>query len=391
MRKTRRLWVTVLMALLFMAFSSFTASAEDSAIYALFDRDGDMVGFGYGLGYSEDGPVFLCPDLDSRILAVNITDETTICDLQKTASESGFFGFYELNDAEGDIIQYRCETPRANDTIEIDYVDQSEIMTITARVTKEYECRGSVAEIRLTCQDGARLRNSDIAPWIAYNANGRCVGAVLRRGDGYVLSTRWFDEEAFSGDSGNSGDGDASTPETPAVGSYSAPASVKLPEPDKGRNKDQKRNLIVAISAGSVLVLAAAAFFIIKTRNKGGRGHNDPPPSRLYLSCRGGYQDGLVFPLQNVVTIGRAGGNDIRYPDDYPNVSRKHATVALSYNGGRPTVMLKDTSSCGTYLKRGSIGENSASRIQRDVPVELHPGDVFYLAEHENRFELIEK
>lgn len=53
--------------------------------------------------------------------------------------------------------------------------------------------------------------------------------------------------------------------------------------------------------------------------------------------------------------------------------------------------MLTDTSSMGTFIKRGSRGETTVSRMKPNETVELYVGDVFYLAEHANRFELTEQ
>lgn len=115
------------------------------------------------------------------------------------------------------------------------------------------------------------------------------------------------------------------------------------------------------------------------------------PLGDLYLSCRGGYQDGREYPLKAEILIGRATDCDIRYPDDCPGISRHHAIVRCYEELGSIRVELTDTSSTETYLKKGSIGENKANQIPKNTPIELRPGDVFYIGARENRFELVQK
>ena len=112
---------------------------------------------------------------------------------------------------------------------------------------------------------------------------------------------------------------------------------------------------------------------------------------RLYLFCRGGYQDGKEYPLKAEVNIGRAKDSDIKYPDDWPGISRHHAVIKVFDNPDGMRVELTDLSSTDVYLKKGSIGESKANKIPKKKPIRLRPGDVFYLGTKENRFELIRK
>ena len=121
--------------------------------------------------------------------------------------------------------------------------------------------------------------------------------------------------------------------------------------------------------------------------NRFGRGYTD----ELYVLCRGGYQDGKEYPLKAQVNIGRAEDNDIKYPDDWPGISRHHAVIKVFDNPDGVCVELTDLSSTEIYFKKGSIGENKANKIPKNKPIRLQPGDVFYLGAKENRFELIRK
>ncbi len=120
---------------------------------------------------------------------------------------------------------------------------------------------------------------------------------------------------------------------------------------------------------------------------------NYPKGKHLYLECRGGYQDGRLFLISSEpITIGRDAGCTIRYPMDYPAVSRFHAT--LQYDNLFPAdergtmaieLTLCDNSSTGTLLKRmGKV-------IPKGEHVPVHVGDVFYIGERKNRFEIVEK
>lgn len=99
----------------------------------------------------------------------------------------------------------------------------------------------------------------------------------------------------------------------------------------------------------------------------------------LVLICRGGYQNGRRYPIpKNGITIGRAQDNRIVYPAQTPGVSRHH--VRVFWNEGQ-MVLLDLGSSNGTYL-------NNQGKIPVMHPVPLKVGDVFYLGEKKNAFEV---
>lgn len=104
-----------------------------------------------------------------------------------------------------------------------------------------------------------------------------------------------------------------------------------------------------------------------------------PQPARLILRCTGGYQDGRSYPIgEGPLKIGRTAECAIRYPDGTPGVSHLHA-VLFWRNG---VLMLQDTSSTDTYLKR-------TGKLVKDQPVPVNVGDVFYVGERKNRFEIM--
>ena len=106
------------------------------------------------------------------------------------------------------------------------------------------------------------------------------------------------------------------------------------------------------------------------------------PVELLVLKCHGGYLSGRLYPIPpEGITIGREPDNSIRYPGQTPGISRHHAR--LFWQNGQ--LMLLDVgSSNGTYL-------NQSGRIAPMHPVPLHPGDVFYLGEKRNAFEICRK
>lgn len=106
------------------------------------------------------------------------------------------------------------------------------------------------------------------------------------------------------------------------------------------------------------------------------------PYKPLVLYCHGGYLNGRVYTIPpEGITIGREPDNSIRYPSQTPGISRHHIKLFWQHN----RLMLVDLgSSNGTYL-------NQSGRIAVMQPVSLNAGDVFYLGEKLNRFEITYK
>lgn len=104
-----------------------------------------------------------------------------------------------------------------------------------------------------------------------------------------------------------------------------------------------------------------------------------PKNPKFWLVAKGGYMDGRVYPVENgEITIGREVSSNIRYPVNTAGVSRVHAK--LYWQNG--TLMLMDcNSTSGTFLKR--IG-----KLMPMNPVALQSGDIFYIGEKANSFEI---
>lgn len=100
---------------------------------------------------------------------------------------------------------------------------------------------------------------------------------------------------------------------------------------------------------------------------------------KLWLIAKGGCMNGRVYPVeQSEITIGRDASMVIRFPADTVGVSRIHAK--LYWQGGR--LMLMDcNSTSGTFLKR-------QGKLTPMAPVAVQGGDVFYIGEKINSFEI---
>ena len=109
---------------------------------------------------------------------------------------------------------------------------------------------------------------------------------------------------------------------------------------------------------------------------------DQPFSNMLVLKCHGGYLNGRVYQIPpEGITIGREADNSIRYPAQTPGISRHHITLFWQNN----QLMLVDLgSSNGTYF-------NQTGRIYRMQPVSVKAGDVFYLGEKLNCFEIAYK
>ena len=98
------------------------------------------------------------------------------------------------------------------------------------------------------------------------------------------------------------------------------------------------------------------------------------------LRCVRGPLEGKVFPLQGRLTIGRAAGNDIQFPEGTKGVSGRHCQVTFA--GDR--VVIQDLNATyGTYF-----GMDHKAKLNANMEYQLRSGDVFVLAEGGPAFRL---
>lgn len=113
-----------------------------------------------------------------------------------------------------------------------------------------------------------------------------------------------------------------------------------------------------------------------------GNPENAGKASPVFLCCEGGVLKGRSYPVtEQVMTIGRDPGCDIRYPADTKGVSRRHCQV-FRKNG---SVMILDTGSTSGTVLRGK------GRLTPNVPAAVREGDLIYLGEKKNVFRITSK
>lgn len=100
---------------------------------------------------------------------------------------------------------------------------------------------------------------------------------------------------------------------------------------------------------------------------------------QLWLLAKGGCMNGRVYPIeQSEITIGRDASMVIRFPADTRGVSRIHAKL---YWQGSQLMLMDCNSTSGTFLKR-------QGKLAPMAPVAVQSGDVFYIGEKANCFEI---
>lgn len=277
------------------------------------------------------------------------------------------------------------------------------------------------------------LTDIAVAPGFLWNANNQCVGVIVGVKIAY---TTWFDSVLFNrsntgsgndngsnndggnnnGDNNNGNNNDGNQPNGQVNHSSRDKAfdssATALPEHDSSsvQKLEEKKNQIEkqkkiqkAIIIGSVVAvvsIAAVVAALLIRRKKAISGvsgpasyaHTEPVPTGVpvqnqggsgrfgvSLSCKRGYYDGRIIPITEYMTFGRDPSCTVRYPADYAGVSRNHATLRVQ--SGK--LILIDTSSTGTFLKR------TGAAIPKGQPVQIGVGDVFYLGDQNNRFEVV--
>ncbi len=199
-----------------------------------------------------------------------------------------------------------------------------------------------------------------------------------------------------------------STPGSSGGSGTSSGSSSSAPRPRT--NSGNKTPLYFAVGIAVIAVIAVAAVLFLKNK-KGGTSaqkvnntvpHIDvtpdddktaffpteptdnitikpapvPQQQTLWLAATSGYMMGRVYPMENhEITIGRSPTASVPYEDN--SVSKQHCKL---YKNASGQWMLMDCNSRnGTYLER--IGKLSPMQ-----PVEVYPGDTFYLGSQKHGF-----
>lgn len=152
--------------------------------------------------------------------------------------------------------------------------------------------------------------------------------------------------------------------------------------------------IIILICLGGVLLIAIVVIVILKAKNKLPAVHSSTAPKapkagknaannnvamKAVIRSMSAQHKGRTFPVGKApVLIGRDTANCvIIFKEGTPGVSGKHCTVSFDSSTGMFT--LTDLrSSYGTYLVK------TGQKIQPNVPVQLKPGDSFYVGDKAN-------
>lgn len=424
------------------------SSQADSCLMIAADQEHEIASFAVVL--LSDGPDFtgafvmtlgigLLSDLDVSDIHMELVGKNQSYPLVYMLDDcNGYVTLWETSDAA--ILQepagLTAGMPTANETVTVVYVDSSfEVQTSTSRITDHTQADFGHL---LTLSD--EITDAAYFPGVLLDSSGCCVGSLIGTSTGYLA---WLDEAAFTGGAeGEGGTGGSGTEGGSGTGTGTGTGSGGSGTgtgsgTGKGGSGTGTGSGTSSVSAGNDVLLyvligaaaiAVAAAVIWGMKKKGGGKGNgsmkkqkasddtfpsfhleepvspEPGPaysddmlpteniiaghhqervaaSQLWLTCRGGYMDGRVYPIgKEPVTIGRGNPSQlvVCYPGDTPGVSRNHARLYLE--NGR--LMLVDCgSSNGTYLK-------NYGKLSPMQPRELQVGDVFYIGEKKNRFEI---
>lgn len=230
-------------------------------------------------------------------------------------------------------------------------------------------------------------------PAALLNDNMEVVAVALSDTTAIWLGT--YQQQSTPGSSGGSG----------GSGGSSSGTSSSAPRPRT--NSGNKTPLYFAVGIAVIAAIAVAAILFLKNK-KGGTSaqkvnntvpHIDvtpdddktaffptdnitirpapvPQQQTLWLAATSGYMMGRVYPMENhEITIGRSPTASVPYEDN--SVSKQHCKL---YKNASGQWMLMDCNSRnGTYLER--IGKLSPMQ-----PVEVYPGDTFYLGSQKHGF-----
>lgn len=247
-------------------------------------------------------------------------------------------------------------------------------------------------------------------PAALVNGKGELVGLLLD--DGVCIAAGGNTETFYGSGNGSTGDSrpaqsPATAPPLPDRGSETATSAGNMNPSGNAAQTVRSGGIALVFSLGlaAVMVIAAVVVIVVLTRKKkqspgaaagtvqtapaAGKAAVSPggnllpqqkeTAGRLWLLARGGCMNGRVYPIeQNEITIGRDTTMVIRFPADTPGVSRIHAKL---YRQGGQLMLMDCNSTSGTFLKR-------QGKIAPMVPVAVQDGDVFYIGEKTNSFEI---
>ena len=339
---------------------------------------------------------------------------------------------------ESDILQYvdqyKLAYPVKGEKVTAVYLTKS---GENYNITREQTCVQSSTEIENG--SGRALIFDEVGceymPGVLENAEGECVGIILKNTVGYPLQ---YDDSVFDSESA------AEIPtEQPSQNESPKETGEQQSENQAKQDSEQKTSQIWILAAAVVgLVALILIVLLIKGRKKSQKperisspelqsvppipsdsgpktewfaptppdskpkperiaptaplasttptvplaptdSKRKPAPKQFFLYIKSGYMMGQAYPVgADRILIGRDGKCRIQYPKNYTGISNIHASV-FQLNG---KIYLKDeNSSYGTYLKT----DTGMKRIEPSQQQELCEGSEFYLAEKKNMIHLV--
>lgn len=139
---------------------------------------------------------------------------------------------------------------------------------------------------------------------------------------------------------------------------------------------------IVAAGAGAAAVLLAV-YLILRARKPASSGKVSQNAKGTVPVSPSGFRlqlpDGRIVPIQErKVTLGRDSSCQIRLPESYSKVSRRHCTLE---NGGEYLILVDEGSSNGTFIHGKMVPKGSK--------VALKPGSAFCLGDSDTRITVL--
>lgn len=248
-------------------------------------------------------------------------------------------------------------------------------------------------------------------PAALVNSQNRIVAIAINSSTAYGV----INEDSFAEASGGSSSGDSSSAPSGSTGTdASSPASSDSTGSEgssssKSSSDGSSSSTPVGVAVLIVLILAAViGFKVVSSKKKKVDESNGLSPvadsssvpvyldetadsvtaplpptyptevPRLWLVSTGGYMMGRIYPMDGEeITIGRSPSAAVPYQDE--SVSKLHCKL---YKNDSGAWMLMDCNSRnGTYLQR-------LGKLSPMLPVEVHEGDIFFLSNPKNSFEI---
>lgn len=240
-------------------------------------------------------------------------------------------------------------------------------------------------------------------PAALISGKGELVGMLLE--DGVCVAAAGSQETFYGAESNNTGESESfsgmeTAPPLPAreVGVLAPAGNINSAETLGGM---AQLFLVAGIIAAVVIIAVIVIVVILAGRKKaapetgkhaagvrtddgsagtaasGGEGKEQA--GKIWLLAKGGCMNGRVYPVgRDEITIGRDASMVIRFPAQAAGVSRIHAKL---YWQGEQLMLMDCNSTSGTFLKR-------MGKLTPMVPVALQDGDIFYIGEKANSFEV---